>query len=224
MKITWLGQAGLLFESDKITVLVDPYLSDSVKEINPANYRRVPADPRFGDIRPDVLVCTHSHLDHFDPETVSRYLTRGGVCMLCPAGVWEKARAYGGDNNYVLFNRRTEWTHGGVRFRAVKAEHSDPHAIGVVIEAEGKTYYITGDTLYNTDIFTDLSEKTDVLFLPINGVGNNMNMADAGRFAARVGAAHTVPLHFGMFDALDPEQFCCPTRCIPVLYQPLPFS
>ena len=37
MKITWLGQAGLLFETNGVTIIVDPYLSDSVKEINPRN-------------------------------------------------------------------------------------------------------------------------------------------------------------------------------------------
>ena len=42
MKITWIGQAGLLLETGKTTVLIDPYLSDSVKAINPANWRRVP--------------------------------------------------------------------------------------------------------------------------------------------------------------------------------------
>ncbi len=36
MKITWLGQAGLLFfESNGIKLIVDPYLSDSVEKINP---------------------------------------------------------------------------------------------------------------------------------------------------------------------------------------------
>ncbi len=37
MKITWLGQAGLLFESNGIKLIVDPYLSDSVEKINPQN-------------------------------------------------------------------------------------------------------------------------------------------------------------------------------------------
>ena len=32
-RVTWLGQAGLLFEFDTCIVMVDPYLSDSVKEI-----------------------------------------------------------------------------------------------------------------------------------------------------------------------------------------------
>ena len=37
MKITWLGQAGLMFETDGKIIMIDPYLSDSVKEIEPQN-------------------------------------------------------------------------------------------------------------------------------------------------------------------------------------------
>ena len=43
MKIIWLGQAGLLFIKDDFKIMIDPYLSDSVKKINPKNYRRVAA-------------------------------------------------------------------------------------------------------------------------------------------------------------------------------------
>lgn len=35
MEITWLGQAGLLFEKDNYKIMIDPYLSDSVEKINP---------------------------------------------------------------------------------------------------------------------------------------------------------------------------------------------
>ena len=39
MKITFLGQAGLIFENADIVVMVDPYLSNSVEKVNPKNYR-----------------------------------------------------------------------------------------------------------------------------------------------------------------------------------------
>lgn len=35
MKTTWLGQAGILFETSGLKTIADPYLSDSVAEINP---------------------------------------------------------------------------------------------------------------------------------------------------------------------------------------------
>lgn len=226
MRITWLGQAGLLFEKAGFSVMVDPYLSDSVAKVNPASARRVPVDERFLEIRPDVMIFTHDHLDHYDPETAPVFLrrTEKPMTVLSPASVWQKARAEGGGHNYVQFNRGCEWTQGGLCFRAVKAEHSDERAIGVIIEdadAE-KTYYVTGDTLYHRDIFGDLPEKIDVVFLPVNGVGNNMNMTDAARFARRCGAKKAVPLHFGLFDSLDVQGFESPVRVIPVMFEEIP--
>lgn len=98
-------------------------------------------------------------------------------------------RIGGAGNNYVLFDRQTVWSERGWRFTAVPAQHSDPAAIGVVIEAEGRTLYVTGDTLYSHAIFGALPEKIDAVFLPINGRGNNMNIPDAEAFIRRCGAA-----------------------------------
>ena len=78
MKITWLGQAGLLMETGGKIILIDPYLSDSVAKVNPLNYRRVPVEEQFLYIKPDVIICTHNHLDHVDPETLKYYLAGEG--------------------------------------------------------------------------------------------------------------------------------------------------
>ena len=90
LKITYLGQAGLLMESPACTVMIDPYLSDSVGETNPACHRRIPVDERFFSVKPDIMVFTHDHLDHYDPETVSRFLTFDThITVLSPASVWQ---------------------------------------------------------------------------------------------------------------------------------------
>ena len=198
MKITWLGQAGLMFETENKIILVDPYLSDNVKNFEPKNYRRVPIDERFLKINPDVIIITHNHLDHLDKETLKYYLTENASCLvLAPNGGWQELRKFGGNSNYVLFNNGTTWTENDITFTAVKAEHSDPYAIGVIINAEGKNYYVTGDTLYNEQVFESLPDiEIEAIFLPVNGVGNNMNMTDAARFAKRVNAKYTVPQEF----------------------------
>ncbi|MBR5452834.1 MAG: MBL fold metallo-hydrolase [Clostridia bacterium] len=225
MKITFLGQAGLMLEHGGLTVMIDPYLSSSVERVNPSCYRRVAVDESFFGIRPDVMIFTHNHLDHYDPETVSRFIgADSAVTVLSPRSVWDEVRKLGGNNNYVMFNRLTTWTEKGITFTAVKAEHSDPTPIGVVIrDTDGKRYYITGDTLYNEEIFDDLSvtENTAIyaLFLPVNGVGNNMNMTDAARFARRIGACHTVPIHTGMFDSLSSDDFDCDGKVVPTIYK-----
>jgi len=221
MKVTWLGQAGLLFETNGKTILVDPYLSNSVEKIEPQNYRRVAVDERFLQIKPDIILLTHNHLDHTDPETLCHYLSRDSeVTVLASGNAWQNVRkAFGGvKNNYVQFNRRTEWTEGEIHFKAVYAEHSDDKAIGAIMQAEGKTYYITGDTLYNAEIFKDLPEKIDYVFLPINGKGNNMNMTDAKRFCETLGA-RAIPLHCGLFDDIDMKKWQYKNKSIPEFYK-----
>lgn len=74
MKVTCLGQAGLLSETDGLKIVVDPCLSDSAAKVNPKDWRRVPADKGFLQIKPDVPVCTHNHLG---PETLKHYLVPG---------------------------------------------------------------------------------------------------------------------------------------------------
>ena len=221
MKITWLGQAGLLFEEEGVSLMIDPYLSDCVAKLNPAKARRVPVDERFFDITPDVLIFTHDHLDHYDPETAPRFLgkTDKEIVVLCPPSVFPKALAHENEHNYVRMERGTVWTEGPFRITAVKAAHSDPDAMGVLIEVAGKTYYVTGDTLYNENIFADIPAGVELLLLPVNGVGNNMNMQDAARFAARVAPRFAVPLHVGLFDSLDPRDFPYENKIIPQFFR-----
>ena len=221
MKITWLGQAGLLLETENRKIIVDPYLSNSCFKLNPASDRRMPVDEEYLKIKPDVLVLTHDHLDHTDPETLEHYLCKNqGILVLASQNAWNHVRTMAKGHNYVMFNRHTQWTYGDIKFTAEKAEHSDNCAIGVIIEAEGKKYYITGDTLYNTDVLADLPDGIDVIFLPVNGAGNNFNMKDAARFAKEVGAKNVVPVHFGLFDSLNPEKdFDCKNKVVPKIYK-----
>ena len=220
MKITWIGQAGLLIETKGKTILVDPYLSDSVVKVNPRNYRRKPIDTRFLEMQPDVLICTHNHLDHLDPETVPHYLNREkGVLVLAPNSCYQELVKFGGNHNYVKFDRHCQWTEGEIHFLSVLAVHSDPTPIGVIIDDGDTRIYITGDTLYSEDIFEDISADVDVLFLPINGVGNNMNKTDAARFAHKIAAKKVVPFHWGMFDELSPIDFAVDNKVLPEIYK-----
>lgn len=221
IEFIWIGQAGLLIRTPALTLLCDPYLSDSVAAVEPQNRRRVPVDRSLLSLVPDVILLTHNHLDHTDPDTLCHYLTAdSAVTVLAAPGAWQTARKFGGlGNNYVRLPRHAEWSVGDVRVRAVPAVHSDPEAVGFLLTHEGKNYYITGDTLYSEEIFADLPDRVEALFLPINGVGNNLNPTDAARFAARVGARRVVPYHVGMFDSHLPTELCCPGVVVPQLYQ-----
>ena len=134
MNVTWITQAGLVFENEKMTVMVDPYLSNSVAEtLDPAKERRIPVDESIFDIHPDVIIITPEHLDHLDPDTLKRFLCRGGkpITALAPDNAYLKLLELGGkEHNYVLLAPHSVWSEGGLTFYAVKAEHSDRTAAG----------------------------------------------------------------------------------------------
>lgn len=221
MRITWLGQAGLLFEGKDLKIMVDPYLSDSCGEKNPKSKRRVRVDEKFFDIKPDVIILTHDHLDHTDEQTLSKFLTQDSdVVVLASKNAWNHTRAvFGGNNNYVMFNRHTKWTQGSVVFEAVYAQHSDDYAIGVIIDDGERKYYITGDTLYNEEIFRDIPNDIYALSLPVNGVGNNMNATDAEKYAKRINPKYSIPLHVGLFDSMTPDIFKAENRVLPEFFR-----
>lgn len=222
MKCIWLGQAGLLFDFDGAKVMVDPYLSDSVASVNILNKRRVEVDERFFDIRPDILILTHDHLDHTDPETLDIILNKwDGICVLASQKAWQRVRSYGGSHNYVMFDRGTIWTQNNICFQAVHAQHSDSNAIGVLITYLNKTYYVTGDTLYHDLVIEDLKKictSIDMVFLPVNGVGNNMNMVDAKLFCECINPRVAVPMHCGLFDEIDMNAFAYEPKIVPKIF------
>lgn len=224
MKITWLGQAGLLIRTKEITVMVDPYLSDHCGDLNPKSRRRMPVDESLFDIVPDVLIVTHNHLDHLDHFTLPHYLKEtSGVTTLSSTDSWPELRKYGGDNNYIWFPAGTEWTQGDVRFLSVPACHSEPTAIGVMLEAEGKRIYISGDTLYHRDIVAKVPHGMDLAVVPVNGVGNNMTMFDAARLCRDLEAKCAMPVHWGLFDGLTPEAFPFDSKILPEIYREFEF-
>jgi L-ascorbate 6-phosphate lactonase len=170
-------------------------------------------DESFFKVKPDVILVTHDHLDHLDPETLDHYLLDSSkpITVMAPEAAYRKLVKYGGPHNYVRLSPHSVWSTGGVTFYSVKAEHSDPTAAGFILDDGVKTFYISGDTLYNYDVIDDVVELVDdgvdYAFLPINGVGNNMNAKDAADFAYEIGAKCAVPLHWGLFDSIDPKDF-----------------
>ena len=227
MKVTWLTQAGLLFDTGKIKILVDPYLSDSVGKRNAAKHRRIPVDESFFDVKPDVIMITHDHLDHLDPETLDRFLldTDKSITVLAPENAYKRLLEYKGEHNYVLLAPHSVWSEGGITFYSVKAEHGDRDAVGFILDDAEKTYYVSGDTLYNFDVIDDcldlVEDGVDYAFLPINGRGNNMNAKDAADFAYEIGAGVAVPIHYGLFDDTDPDDFDFEDRMILTPYVPV---
>ena len=213
MKVTWLAQAGLLFNNSRLNIIVDPYFTDCMAERDPKKARRIPADESFFNVKPDVILITHEHIDHCNEKTLGRFLSSAEkeITILASAGAYNKLLPLADGHNLVLVAPHTVWSEGGVTFYAVHAEHSDRSAVGFIIDDGKKTYYVSGDTLYNYDVIDDVldlvEDGVDYAFLPINGRGNNMNAKDAADFAYEIDAKHAIPIHWGLVDDVNPEAF-----------------
>ncbi len=218
IKFTWLGQAGVLLDCGGTKLLVDPYFSDSAAEI--ACPRKMPVDPMVWDIKPDLLLITHEHIDHYDPETVPHFVNENtSMTVLSPFSVRSKLLSYPGKHNLVQVIPGVVWTHGDVTITTVGAVHSDPYAVGFIVEYEGESVYLTGDTLFCPPLLDEISVDVDFVVLPVNGKGNNMNAVDAAKFADYVDAKCAIPVHFGMLDDLNPEIFQWDEVIIPEIYK-----
>lgn len=205
MKISWLGQAGFRLVTDNGTVImIDPYLSDTLRRKKGESYRReVAIDAALLDSHVDVIICTHIHDDHMDFGTLDRLLAANApVALLAPVNVLAAMRTrYARPENYMLFDRGIEITLKGIRFRAAYAAHSDERPIGVIIEADGKAICHTGDTMFHKLLPTEYPKGADLLMLPINGSGYNMNAVDAARLTRILAPKTVLPMHWDMFKA-----------------------
>ncbi len=159
-----------------------------------------PADPvavKRGMTKPDLILITHSHTDHYNVVVLKGYADRNPNLVLAgPADVVAYAKA----NGITVAEVRPgqEFTMAGFRFRTVPAyvlDGSHPREknwVGYVLSIDGASYYVTGDTQPLAEM---AQVKPDVLFPPVFGCGSNVEQALAMVSACTPGVA--VPVHTG---------------------------
>jgi len=196
VKIRFLGQSGYGIKTASTEIIIDPYLSDSVNRVA-GRPRLLPIPIEPAEISCDAVICTHDHLDHLDPDTVSR-INPGQLFITTNEGK-EKLLSLE-KNNVRAISVADELTVGDLTLRAVFALHT-VEAFGLIVKAEGKTLYFSGDTLFDERLF-ELSElKPDVTCICINGRLGNMNVEEALTVAKKIGAKINVPNHYDMFES-----------------------
>jgi len=207
LNITWLGQSGYMLCDGKTSLCIDPYLSDSVfKKSGKARLVAPPIKPE--ELECDVMICTHNHLDHVDPDTISVMKSRETTLFLAPCDCEENIRSFGAAN-YEKFDEGDKRAVGDFELEAVFADHTSESAIGVVVRHSGLTLLFTGDTFYNEKLKEYKKFGVDILFICINGKLGNMNVEEAIKLTGEIGAKVGIPTHYGMFaeNTEDPKKY-----------------
>lgn len=231
MKVMWIGHGGLLFVSGKNKVLIDPYLSDSLRLTNKQLRRRTRVKKKLFRIKPDAIVLTSSHPDRSDFKTVKKYASKWGKYTPTILACENSFRTISSSwilkkSNMIMFEKGLEWSLGDMTIVAVSAKTDDRSAFGIIItdNEDGKKYYIASNTLYSEELINELPTDIFCAFLPISGSFGSMNAIDAARFAKKLNAQYTVPVQYGMFDKLKADQFIVGGRVIPKIYKIIDFN
>ena len=204
MKIRFLGQSGYELQSGSTRILIDPYFSDSVNRVaGRPRLLPIPMDPQ--SVRCDAVFCTHDHLDHLDPDTVSQ-MPKEQLFVTTLQGKTHLEAL--GRTNVTALRAGESMTAGDFQITAVFAHHT-VEAFGLVVEAEGRKLYFSGDTLCNEQLFAIADHRPDMTFICINGRLGNMNVDEALKVAKTIGAKVNIPNHYDMFasNSEDPHLF-----------------
>ena len=204
MTIRSLGQSGYALKTKNSEIVIDPYLSDSVNRVA-GRPRLLPVPIKPSDISCDAVICTHDHLDHLDPDTVSLI---GAEQLFVTTNGGKKKLEGLGKENVIAMNEGESVKLGDFELTAVFADHT-VEALGIIVRAEGKTLYFSGDTLYNERLFDIARYSPYITFICINGKLGNMNVEEALVTAKKIGAKVNVPNHYDMFasNSEDPHLF-----------------
>lgn len=219
--VVWLGQGGYLFKSPGgLTVMVDPYFSDFAEPAWGVQ-RLIPAVIDHTRFAPDVLLITHWHEDHLDMPTVRYYAQQPDIIIAGPESCVGRARVWGWPaERTVVLEQGDTHTIGDVTVTATFARHEvsaamTPDAVGFLLETNGLRLWIVADTEYDARLRPMKDREIDVAFVPINGVGGNLNAHEAALLMWHVAPRIAIPMHYDMWipeqygpgATLDPELF-----------------
>jgi L-ascorbate metabolism protein UlaG (beta-lactamase superfamily) len=149
------------------------------------------------------ILITHQHDDHFDAETLRDYPNKE-LRVITPPGLGAKIRAMGYEDVVEL----EHWDRsqiGSAIVTAVPARHDVPED-GYVLQGNGVTLYVAGDTQFDEKIFREIAARfpeIDMALLPVGGIssfGHRLDMTpdEAAEAYTIVRPAHVIPYHYGL--------------------------
>jgi len=215
VRLWWLGQAGFAFKTHAGRIVyVDPYLSDAVERLH--GFKRLSLSPIAAeDVKADLVVLSHEHTDHLDPDAIPAIAANNPACRFAgPSGCAAGLKTAGIPLRRRLLLRPSRVHNlGAAVVHTAPADHGDfaPSALALVLDFDGIRVLHTGDTSWRSGLFKPLFDLGIDLLLPcINGSFGNMNHLDAARMIQQAAPRMAIPCHFWTFaeqGAGDPGGF-----------------
>jgi L-ascorbate metabolism protein UlaG (beta-lactamase superfamily) len=192
IEITWFKQDAFLLKGEGVVVAVDPYELRSVPE------------------KADLVLITHDHFDHCDPNSV-RIVAKSDAVIIAPQNAAAKL-----SGNVKIVKAGDTVTEKGVTVKVVPAYNVRPErqrfhpknygGVGYLITMAGKVIYHAGDT----DAIPEMDSlgQVDIALLPVSGT-YVMDANEAAEAVKRIKPKHIIPMHYGSIvgSKSDAEKF-----------------
>ncbi len=201
MNVGFAGHSTTLVELDGVRVLSDPLFRSSLLHLQ----RHAPLVDldRYG--KPDVLLISHSHMDHLDKRSLK--LIDKSARAIVPNDSVKLMRSLG-FTDVIGVSAGDEVEASGLRIRATFAAHHgsrmpwNPPAetLGFVVEGS-QSFYYAGDT----DLFDEmenLADGLDLALIPVWGWGpklgeGHLDPLRAAKAVELILPRVVVPVHWG---------------------------
>jgi L-ascorbate metabolism protein UlaG (beta-lactamase superfamily) len=230
----WLGQAGFAVRYSNTLIFIDPYLSDFLakkykgKEFPHHRMMEPPILP--AEVKElDLVLCTHRHSDHLDPETVPILAKNNrDSLVIVPRADEEWGISVGiPDNQIRTLNAGERFSLADeITIEAIPAAHEDlkinekgEHCyLGYIVTLGHIWIYHSGDCTPYPGLEQQLQDRhIDSALFPINGrdeyrrsrnIMGNFTLVEAVDLCKRIGISIMIGHHFGMFDfnTIDVEE------------------
>lgn len=252
IQFTWLGQGGARFQYRETVIYLDPYLSNSVQELDaPDLIRQTPIKIRPEEVTDaDWVLITHEHIDHCDPHTIPLLAKASPqACFVTTEAVGQILIDWGIPISRIK-QTSNEWLNlndsisifptPAAHPKIIKNTAGHYQQIGFVIKFEERLFYIAGDTFLCDELFDVLKSlpAIETAFLPVNehnyfrgkrGIIGNMSVRDALNLALELGFERMIPVHWDMFqiNSAHPEEIVILHKKIAPeleLMMPIPFE
>lgn len=148
----------------------------------------------------DIILCTHSHYDHFSPEDIKKVANESTVILTTEDCKNEINKIGFIEENVYYCKPYDEFEFENITISTIPAynKHKEFHPksknwVGYILNINGTKYYIAGDT----DATKEASQvECDVAFLPVGGT-YTMDYIEAANLAIKIAPEYVIPTHYG---------------------------
>ena len=203
MKLRYFSHSAFQLTTDAgKKILIDPFLSGN------------PTSPvKANDVEADYIILTHAHGDHIgDSFQIAKRCGSMFICVneLANYCISKGFKAHnmhiGGSHNFDFGRVKFTIAHHG---SLTPDNHYAGEPAGVIVWADGKSVYHTGDTglFYDMKLIGEMN-PVEYMLLPI-GDNFTMGITDAVKAVEMVSPKLAIPMHYNTFPVIetDPDQF-----------------